>query len=174
MTGSDDWYRVGYGCPPRRSQWQRGQSPNPSGRPPKRKRKLHQFIESLLTEHVTVVEDGRPRRRTVFEVIVLRLWIEGVNGTAKAVRVLLNYQRFAKTKPPLRKIKRMPAKEAAEAYARHLEESRLRYEQRLANPQRTPRKQKYGPEEIHPGMSVKEASAAYARKLQRMRDEADE
>jgi len=54
-------YKVGYGKPPKASQFKRGKSGNPRGRP-KGSLRLATDLAAELGEQITVREDGRSRR----------------------------------------------------------------------------------------------------------------
>jgi hypothetical protein len=56
-----DRYKVGYGKPPKATQFKRGRSGNPKGRP-KGSRKLATDLAAELGERITIREDGRSRR----------------------------------------------------------------------------------------------------------------
>ena len=57
-------YRVGYGKPPKATQFKRGRSGNPKGRP-KGSRKLASDLADELEEKITVREEGRSRRISI-------------------------------------------------------------------------------------------------------------
>lgn len=57
-NGGDD-YKVGYGRPPEHTQFKRGQSGNPGGRP-RKQGTVKVDVEALLQRPVKVVQDGRP------------------------------------------------------------------------------------------------------------------
>lgn len=81
MSDDDD---VGYGKPPRHTRFEKGRSGNPKGRP-KGGRNKGSVIRSIIDRKVTVRENGRKRRVTVFEALVESM-------TAKALRGSINDQ----------------------------------------------------------------------------------
>ena len=59
-----DPYEVGYGKPPKKTQFKRGRSGNPNGRP-RKKPDLYSELTKVLHENVTVTIDGESKRLTV-------------------------------------------------------------------------------------------------------------
>ncbi len=76
---------VGYANPPRSSRFRKGQSGNPKGRP-RGKRKSDIPYDHVLGQMVTVREDGRERRITAAEAIILQLTQRGLAGDSAAAR----------------------------------------------------------------------------------------
>ena len=74
---------LGYGKPPRASQFRKGQSGNPKGRP-KSKRNSKIPYDQVLGQMVTVREDGRQRRITAAEAFLLQLTQKGLAGDSAA------------------------------------------------------------------------------------------
>src|SRR3954468_21576956 len=72
-------YEVGYGRPPRRTRFEKGQSGNPRGRPPGAK-SLKALLSEALDQSVTVTENGKRRKVTKREAIITQL----VNRSATA------------------------------------------------------------------------------------------
>jgi Family of unknown function (DUF5681) len=60
MTHDQSDYAIGYGKPPRHTQFKRGQSGNPKGRA-KGSKNLATLIMSVLNERVIITENGRRR-----------------------------------------------------------------------------------------------------------------
>jgi len=84
-TDSDD-YEIGYGKPPKHTQFKKGQSGNPLGRP-KKKRAVPDLIEKVLSEEVMVSGKKRSKR----ELFVIALVNDAIKGNATARRLLLSY-----------------------------------------------------------------------------------
>ena len=79
-------YAVGYGRPPKKHQFQPGESGNRAGRPRLSKpaepedMELYIAINAALNKKVSVVEGGRRRRVSVREVMVSKLLQEALKG----------------------------------------------------------------------------------------------
>jgi len=79
--------RVGYKRPPAATQFKKGRSGNPKGRPRARHRQIP--YDSVLGQMVTVREDGRERRVTAAEAFILQLTQKGLAGDSAAARASL-------------------------------------------------------------------------------------
>lgn len=82
---SDD--RVGPGRPPRHSQFRPGQSGNPGGRP-RGSMNLQTIIDRELRKVITITENGRSRRLTKHEALVMTLVHLGLKGNHRATELL--------------------------------------------------------------------------------------
>jgi hypothetical protein len=79
-----DSYEVGYGKPPKDSQFKKGSSGNPKGRP----RKVLDFDLELLRQSKAIVvinENGRPRRISKHEAVSIQLINKAANGYIPAL-----------------------------------------------------------------------------------------
>jgi len=81
-------YRVGYKKPPRRSQFKKGQSGNPKGRP-KGTLNLATVLETTLREQVVINENGRRKVITKLEAAVKQMVNKAASGDPAALRQLL-------------------------------------------------------------------------------------
>jgi hypothetical protein len=96
MSGDDD---VGYGRPPGRTRWKKGQSGNPGRGKARRTATTAEIIDKLLLAPIKITENGIARRATVMEAIGLQLWKKAADGHPRAVDVLLKYQELAQQPP---------------------------------------------------------------------------
>lgn len=73
-------YEVGYGKPPKATQFEKGRSGNPKGRP-KGSRNSGSIIRNIMDRKVTVRENGKERKSTVFEALAEKMVAKGLNGS---------------------------------------------------------------------------------------------
>lgn len=103
---ADREYEVGYRRPPKRTQFKKGQSGNPKGRP-KGARGLDTMIIEELKAKIIVSENGRSKKLKKAEAIVKQVVNKALTGDHKAIsQVLTVSQRHeeklaAKAKPIL-------------------------------------------------------------------------
>ena len=85
---TSDSYEVGYGKPPKNTQFQKGVSGNPRGRP----KKALDFDHELLRESksfITINENGQRRRISKLQGIVKQLINIAMTGNIPAARIYL-------------------------------------------------------------------------------------
>jgi hypothetical protein len=95
MSDGND-YEVGYGKPPRKTQFRKGQSGNPSGRPKGAKTKVTQDdIENLILSEayrtMEVTENGRPQRLNMVQAALRSLAVNAARGDFKAQKMFLTH-----------------------------------------------------------------------------------
>src|SRR6185369_9170944 len=76
---SDADHAVGYGKPPKRSQFKPGKSGNPKGRP-KGSRNFQTDVKSTLEAPVKVMRNGKPRSVSTQAAALLRLREKALGG----------------------------------------------------------------------------------------------
>ena len=81
-------YKIGYGKPPKSSQFKRGKSGNPEGRP-KGSLKLATDLAAELNEQITVREDGRARRVSKQRALIKSLMAKALQGDIRANAAIL-------------------------------------------------------------------------------------
>jgi hypothetical protein len=79
-----DEYKVGYGKPPKKSQFRKGQSGNPKGRP-KGSKNVGTFLMEELMSSVTLSENGRPTTVPKAKLLAKRLIAKAANGDMRAI-----------------------------------------------------------------------------------------
>jgi Family of unknown function (DUF5681) len=93
---SEPPYKVGYGRPPAETRWRKGQSGNPRKRRRARPESGIEMIDSRLLRPINVIENGRKRRMTTLEAIVLRLCAKAITANPRALRALLKFEELAR------------------------------------------------------------------------------
>lgn len=89
MASRTGGYEIGRGKPPKHSCFQKGRSGNPGGRK-KNVPNLKTVINAVMTGWVEVSENGRTRKISVVEAILLRQVQEALRGQARAAESLLD------------------------------------------------------------------------------------
>src|SRR5580693_7624161 len=88
-------YEIGYGRPPKATQWKKGQSANPSGRSSPRPTGLLEMIDKLLFVSVKITRDGVPKWVTTLEAILEQLWSKGIAGDRRALAIYIRCHELA-------------------------------------------------------------------------------
>ena len=81
-------YVVGYGRPPKATQFVAGKSGNSKGRP-KGSRTVGAILQHILGQKIAVTENGKTRRIPILEVMFRRLVNDAVRRDAAALKLLL-------------------------------------------------------------------------------------
>ncbi len=85
---SNDDYEVGYGKPPKHTQFTKSRSGNPRGRP-KGSNNFRTDVKRALKAPVRLTKDGSPRTVSTQEAALLRLREKALNGDPRALDRLL-------------------------------------------------------------------------------------
>ncbi len=83
---------VGYGKPPKSSQFRPGQSGNPKGRP-KGARNFKTEVREVMKTRMTVTQNGKQKRITTRKAMVLRLTEKALSGNNQSMRMWLDLAR---------------------------------------------------------------------------------
>lgn len=86
---SKDNYPVGYGKPPKNTQFKPGKSGNPKGRP-KGIQNLSTDLEQELGEKILVTEAGKSQPVTKQRAMIKSLFAKALKGDVRASSVLIN------------------------------------------------------------------------------------
>jgi hypothetical protein len=93
MLPDNDDTDVGYGRPPKRNRFRKGQSGNPKGRP-KGKLNSATVLEQALQKRVVINENGVRRTITKLEAMYTQLVNQAASGNLTAVKLLTALLRF--------------------------------------------------------------------------------
>ena len=81
-------YEVGYGKPPKASQFKKGQSGNPSGRP-RGAPSFGQSVAKAMRRRVSVRADGRLKKMSGMDAMAQNYTARAISGDLKAARLVL-------------------------------------------------------------------------------------
>ncbi len=81
-------YEVGFGKPPKATQFQKGRSGNPKGRP-KGARNTATVAHAVLNEKITINENGRQKVVTKREAMIKKLVNGSLQGDNSAMRLVI-------------------------------------------------------------------------------------
>jgi Family of unknown function (DUF5681) len=90
MRNDDDHsqeYEVGYGRPPKRTQFPKGVSGNPRGRP-KGAKKLTAIVNEVLQEKVLITVNGQRKKVTKIKAALMQMANKAASGDLLAMRQL--------------------------------------------------------------------------------------
>src|SRR5216683_6318984 len=82
-------YEVGYRRPPQHTRFQRGSSGNPKGRP-RASKNLSAVFETALNERVSVNDNGKRKKITMFEAIAKQAVRKAAGGDQRALRLVID------------------------------------------------------------------------------------
>ena len=116
----DGEYTIGYGRPPKASQFTEGKSGNPKGKL-KGTRSLAAYLKDVLSSKVTVTENGKSRKVPRLQVILQRLTNDAMRGEKTAVKLVVDLLGKYDSAPDLKvNLKELLSEDAAIlAQARH-------------------------------------------------------
>ena len=80
---------VGYGRPPKATQFKKGESGNPKGRP-KGSRTVGAVLQDILQQRIAVTENGKTRRLPALEVMLRRLANDAMRNEPIALKLMLS------------------------------------------------------------------------------------
>lgn len=92
MTGkSKKTYAVGYGKPPKATQFQKGKSGNPGGKPKKVAPEFDpgKILQAIDNEELILPIDGKRKRMTRAEIQLRKLFKTAIKGDLAAVRLIV-------------------------------------------------------------------------------------
>jgi hypothetical protein len=90
--------RVGYAEPPKSGQFKKGQSGNSSGRP-KGAKNLRTVIKEAASKKLSVVEDGKRKKKTKMDLMVTQMFNRAAQGEARFTQMALDQFRNIENRP---------------------------------------------------------------------------
>jgi hypothetical protein len=96
MSSQEDGDGAGYGRPPKKTRWKKGQSGNAKRLYPARSKSTVEQIDRFFLRPVEVTLGDETKNVPTLEAIVIQLWLKAVSGDQRALKVLLKYQEFAR------------------------------------------------------------------------------
>src|SRR5260370_6888859 len=94
----DRGYEAGYGRPPVKTRFRKGQSGNPAGRP-RGSKNLATLFEAELGERIAVSENGRRKRITKQQAMVKHVVNKALSGDSRLLQLLLAEIRLIENRP---------------------------------------------------------------------------
>jgi hypothetical protein len=95
MSRSGKDYEIGYGRPPKATQWKKGESANPGGLSSRRSVDVAETIDKLLLTPVRVTVNGESKRVAALKVILEQLSNKAITGNRRAMAVLFRWLELA-------------------------------------------------------------------------------
>ncbi len=89
-------YDIGYGKPPKHSQFKKGTCPNPSGRGKRRDLQIGDIMKEVLNAKMEFRDRGRVKKASRIELTIRRLAASATNGDVASAAILLKLRAHAK------------------------------------------------------------------------------
>ena len=94
---SEPPYRIGYGHPPLHTRIKPGERRNPRGRP-KGTRNYKTILQEIAYETHTITEDGKSRRVSTIELVLMSLKNLAMNRNVRAFRLMQDFEQRYQTR----------------------------------------------------------------------------
>ena len=92
-------YDVGYGKPPKHSQFKKGVCPNPKGRGKRGELPLREILDSVLNATTSFRERGKLKKASRLELTIRRLAALAIKGDVSSAAALLELRAHAEKHP---------------------------------------------------------------------------
>lgn len=96
---ADDPYEIGFGRPPKHTQFRKGRSGNPKGRP-KGSKNIFALVRRILEAKVTVKGPGGSHTVTKFEAALTQLVNSAANGDLRAIKEVYRLRKELQEQEP--------------------------------------------------------------------------
>jgi uncharacterized protein DUF5681 len=81
-------YEVGYRKPPRATQFKKGETGNPRGRP-KGSKNFETKVKAVFDRKIVIQDNGKPRRITMADAVLMKLTAKAIAGDMSATRLAI-------------------------------------------------------------------------------------
>ena len=88
-------YDVGYGKPPKHSQFKKGICPNPAGRGKRRDLEVGEILDNFLNTNAEFRENGKVKKASRIELSIRRLAASAIKGDVGSAALLLKMRGHA-------------------------------------------------------------------------------
>lgn len=88
--GKKGGYEIGYGKPPKHTQWQKGQSGNPSGKKTKAET-IEATLKKLSAKEIVVHDKGVPVTMTQQEAMCSTVYVKAMNGDIPSAKFITSH-----------------------------------------------------------------------------------
>lgn len=90
MNNNNDDYKAGYQRPPKHSQFKKGQSGNPKGRPRSSKKSFEDDLHEVLSMPIKIIENGKTKYISGRKALLKKQFNEAIKGDSRAFKALID------------------------------------------------------------------------------------
>jgi hypothetical protein len=95
VEGAMGDYEIGYGKPPKPSQFKKGVCSNPFGRPKRRNSSIGEVVRDVLNGSTNIPSKGKIRRGSRLELVIHRHCVAALSGDVGSAAMLLRLREHA-------------------------------------------------------------------------------
>lgn len=92
-------YKIGHKKPPKETQWQKGESGNPNGRPKKKPSTFESEVFAVICKKIVVSVGGKQVELTKRQLLIDQIITRAIKGEPTMVRLALPLLKMAESSP---------------------------------------------------------------------------